>query len=120
MSEADELPKAVVALVVDHWRLLRSLERLVDQLPEGAGARTAGQVRFQQGRLNAVLDDLALTLATYEGRVFDGTLPATGQNADEFPPETAMRVGDTIEPTVLWRGRVVHAGRVNLVVSGDV
>lgn len=119
MNNIEDLNPAVVALVVDHWRLLRLLERVVEQLAEGAGARVAGQVRFQEGRLNNVLDALGLTLATYEGRAFDGTLPPTPQNSDDFPPETATRVAHTIEPTMLRYGRVVHAGRINLVASGD-
>jgi hypothetical protein len=62
MSEPVELNPAVLNLVVDHWRLLRLLERVGDQLPHNAAARVAGQVRFQEARLATLLGGMGLTL----------------------------------------------------------
>ena len=84
MNERQAVAPEVTSLIVDHWRLLRTLARLGNQLPDGPRGRISAQVRFQQGRLEGVLAGLGLSLVTYEGRSFDGTLPPTAQNADDF------------------------------------
>ena len=120
MIEGDEIHPAVVALVTDHWRLLRSFTRVVDQLPEASKARVAAQARFHQSRLESVLAGLGLTLATYEGRAFDGSLPPTAQNADDFTEDQALVVQETVEPTLIFANRILHGGKVNLTDQGDL
>lgn len=119
MTEGTVLPPAVVALVVDQWRLLRSFSRVIDQIPEASRARVSGQARFHQSRLDSVLTELGLVLATYEGRVFDGSLPPTAQNSDDFAQDRLLIVQETIEPTLIFSGRILHSGKVNLADQGD-
>lgn len=106
--------EATYALIVDHWRLLRTLARVGEQLPEAAARRIGGQVRYQQGRLDAVLEALEIDLITYEGRPFDGSIPPIAQNADNVGPGERVIVIETLEPTLVAKGQVVHGGRVNI------
>lgn len=114
MNERQTVAPEVTSLIVDHWRLLRTLARLSDQLPGSHQGRIAAQVRFQQGRLNIVLAGLGVDLVTYEGRAFDGTLPPSAQNADDFTDAGPLIVAETIEPTVVADGQILHSGKVNL------
>lgn len=114
MSERQAVAPEVTSLIVDHWRLLRTLTRLGDQLPDGPRGRISAQVRFQQGRLDSVLAGLGLSLVTYEGRAFDGTLPPSAQNADDFADAGPLIVAETVEPTVVANGQILHSGKVTL------
>lgn len=108
------MSEATRNLIVDHWRLLRTLARVGEQLPEAAARRIAGQVRYQQGRLDTVLTAMEIELITYEGRPFDGSIPPIAQNADEVGPKERLIVIETLEPTLVSKGQVVHGGRVNI------
>ncbi|MDI1264716.1 MAG: hypothetical protein PS018_15795 [bacterium] len=114
MNESFDLNPAVSGLIIDHWRVLRALARLGDQQPESTRARVTAQVRFQLGRLDSTLSSLGVSLVTYEGRAFDGSLPPSAQNADDFPAEGSLFVAETLEPTLLAGGQILHSGKVNL------
>lgn len=114
MNERQAVVPEMTLLIVDHWRLLRTLARLGDQLPDAPRGRIAAQVRFQQGRLDSVLAGLGLGLVTYEGRAFDGTLPPSAQNADDFADAGPLIIAETVEPTVVANGQILHSGKVNL------
>ncbi|MFA4950049.1 hypothetical protein [Brevundimonas sp.] len=93
---------------------------MIDQLPETSRARLNGQARFHQTKLDSVLADIGLILVTYEGRTFDGTLPPTAQNTDDFAENSSLIVQETIEPTLIFSGRILHSGKVNLTDQGDI
>ena len=105
---------AFARLAVEHWRLVRVLARLVDRLPQEAQARVAAQARFASSQLDAVVKEQGLSLETFEGRVFDPSLPITAINADDFATGATLVVGDTVEPTVMADGRVLQLGKVLL------
>lgn len=105
-------------LAVEHWRLVRVLARLVERLPQEAQARVAAQARFAGSQLDSMVKEQGLSLATFEGRMFDPSLPVTAVNADDFAGEIALVVADTVEPTVMADGRVVQLGKVLLAQGG--
>jgi hypothetical protein len=105
---------ALASLAVEHWRLIRSLERLVDLLPHSAQPRVLAQARYATSRLGVLLGDAGMSLETFEGRIFDATLPVTAVNASDFQQHQPLVVSQTIEPSVLCKGRVVLLGKVHL------
>ena len=109
---------AFAKLAVEHWRLVRVLARLVERLPQEAQARVAAQARFAGSQLDTIVKDQGLSLVTFEGRVFDPSLPVTAVNADDFAAGATLVVGDTIEPTVMADGRVVQLGKILLSQGG--
>lgn len=114
MSEDRGDVRAWTELAVDQWRLIQMLARASDTLADGARARVHAQAKYYQGRLTGTLAGLGVNLVTYEGRVFDGSLPPTAQNADDFDGSGSLIVAETIEPTLMSSGQILHGGRVVL------
>jgi hypothetical protein len=105
-------------LAVEHWRLIRVLTRLVDRLPQESQARVAAQARFAGSQLEVLVKDQGLTLATFEGRRFEPSLPVRAVNAEDFAGATTLLVSETVEPAVMADGRVVQLGKVLLSEGG--
>jgi hypothetical protein len=105
-------------LAVEHWRLIRILSRLVERLPPEIQARVAAQARFASNQLEALAKDQGVALVAFEGRAFEPSLPVTAVNAEDFTGAEALLVSDTVEPTVMANGRVVHLGKVVIALGG--
>ncbi len=116
MTAADE---GFCKLAVEHWRLVRVVSRLVERLPPEAQARVAAQARFASNRLEALANDQGVALVTFEGRTFEPSLPVTAVNADDFTGAEGLLVSETVEPTVMANGRVVHLGKVVIALGGS-
>lgn len=108
---------AFAKLAVEHWRLIRVLTRLVDRLPHESQARVAAQARFAGSQLDSLVKDQGMALVTFEGRMFEPSLPVTAVNAEDFAGAPALLVSETVEPTVMTDGRVLQLGKV-LVSQG--
>ena len=105
-------------LAVEHWRLIRVLTRLVDRLPIESQARVAAQARFASAQLDSAVTDHGLSLATFEGRPFDPSLPVTAVNAEDFLGLIDLVVSETVEPAVIADGRVIQLGKVIVSQGG--
>lgn len=110
----DDLQNSFTDLAVEHWRLIRVLERLIDRLPVEAQARVVAQARFAASKLNGLVTQNGFQLETFDGRTFEPSLPVTAVNADEFAGDMELHVRETLEPTVLSNGHVLKLGKVTL------
>ena len=102
----------VADLAVDYWKLMKAFERVLVQLPIDRARRAEAQLRFASGRLDSNLSAAGLSLAVFDGRPLDATVPASAINADEAS-DTAI-IKETLEPAVLSGSRVLRAARVVL------
>jgi hypothetical protein len=110
----DDLERSFAQLAVEHWRLIRTLTRLVERAPLETQARLAAQCRFAAARLAGLAQEREFRLEMFDGRLFEPGLPVSAINAEEFPPGSELRIVETLEPTVLRDGRVVQVGKVAL------
>ncbi|USI79079.1 hypothetical protein [Sphingopyxis sp. USTB-05] len=99
-------------LAIDYWKLLRSCERISDNLSGDRSERFAAQVRFSSGRLAQHLSSLEVELATFEGQIFGPEIPAVAINHDEFDDAEPLVVDKAIEPAIICKGQVIHSARV--------
>jgi len=109
-----DLETSFAELAVEQWRIIRVFGRLIDLLPADRRERVSAQMRFAHSRLGSLMQQANFRLESFDGRVFDPSLPVSPINADEFPPGSVLRVAETIEPTVLRDGRIMQLGRVAL------
>ena len=117
------ITEAVVQIALEMWKLLRSFERAIEDIPSEKQARRAAQQRYSQGRLDAILEDSGIRILTFDGQKFTANLPVTPLNADEIENSENAIVESTLEPTIIGRNSVLHTGKVMLLgdqnVSGD-
>lgn len=113
----DSLERSFAALAVEHWRLVRALTRLVERMPVEGQERVAAQARFASSRLASITAESGFRLVTFDGRLFDPSLPVSAVNADEFPVGSALCVAETLEPAVVRDGSIVQLGKVALAVE---
>lgn len=100
----------VADLAVEYWKLMRSFERVLGQLPPERARRAEGQLRFAAGRLKINLEAAGLSLAVFDGRPLDATIPASAINADDALDSAIIT--ETLEPAVLSGSRVLRTARV--------
>lgn len=101
-------------LAVEYWKLLRAFERTIERLPPEHVARTAAQLRFSAGRLDALLKEGGLRLVTFEGQAYEPNLPVTALNADDFSDGDRLAIETTVEPAVVRDMSVLLLGKVVL------
>lgn len=108
----DEKEVALASLAVDYWKLLRSFERLANELPEDRSARLQAQSRFSASRLATHLEASGLQMVTFEGQLISPSMPVVAVNAEEVSGQEGITVESTIEPAIVAGSRVVLTGRV--------
>lgn len=105
-------------LTVECWRLLRLVERLIQDEPADRQARARAQARYVRGRLDAILGARGIQLIAYDGETYGPGLPVTIANADELHRSEGLLVEETLVPTLVTDGRVVAMGKV-VLKQGD-
>jgi len=115
---ADEAAKTL-ALVASEWfKTARRLARLTQEVAPGRLERERAQLSFAQNRIEISLARLGIRLVTHDGLPFTPELPAEPVNPEDFDTEEGLLVRETLEPTVLFEGRIVARGRVVLGKEG--
>ena len=114
MTQPDsEMVSRVARLAIEYWRLLRAYDRVINASGP-ASSRDAAPARYAAGKLEAILAEADIRLATFEGLAFDPGLPVSAVNATEFDSEEGLFVASTVEPAVICAGAVLSMGRVVL------
>jgi hypothetical protein len=110
-----DVPESSLAqLAVEYWKLLRTVERAIEVVPEHARERIASQARYASARLDTLLMEQKMSLQAFDGLDFEVNLPASAINGDEFQDQKASVVERTLEPAVISDMRVVLMGKVFL------
>jgi hypothetical protein len=104
----DPLPE----LAVEFWKLTQAFERQLTQVEQYRRAGGQAHLRFARRRLEHLLAEAGLRLATFEGEPWSPAIPASAVNADEVSGSDHV-VETTLEPTVVdVNGRVVLPGKL--------
>lgn len=99
-------------LAIEFWKALRAFDRAIPLLPIDQQRSIHAQLRFGRGRLDSLLSDIGLKLATFDGQPYGPGLPASVINADEVDTDDCLVVTQTVEPAVISGDRVLLTGRV--------
>jgi chorismate synthase len=108
-----EYEATLAHLAVEYWKLMRTVERAIDVVPEHAKERLASQARYAASRLEALLGEQNMSLQGFEGMEFEVNLPAVAINGEEFQ-DAASVVERTLEPAVISNMRVLLMGKAFL------
>ena len=101
----------LLALSIESWKFVRLFQRALAKLEPSDQTRFAGQIRFFQRRVDALLESRGLRLESLEGQLFEPGLAATPLNADEFANSgQRLVVAQMIEPVVMGPSGVIRTG----------
>jgi hypothetical protein len=101
-------------LAVEYWKLLRAFERALERVPEEHKIRIAAQAKFSAGRLESIMREAGLNLATFDGQTFEPNLPVAAINGSDFDDEVGLVIETTVEPAVIEGMQVLAMGKVIL------
>lgn len=101
-------------VVVEYWKLLRSFERVVTDLPDAKVEKVHAQIRYSSGRLDQLMKQAEFRLVCFDGEEFSPELPVSAINAEDLAGVDQTVVERTIEPTLLCQGKVIYTGKVLL------
>lgn len=110
MAEQSQL----VELLVEHWRLLRLHNKAIGDAPIDKQKKMDAQWQYCTGRFKSLSAELGFKVVEYEGAIYSANLPVVVVNVDDFTTNEGLVVRQTIEPTVVYEGRVVYMGKVIL------
>jgi hypothetical protein len=100
----------LVSIAVEGWRFARVYARAVSKLEGHEQSRYFGQHRYFLDLLDNQLAKVGLRLVAFDGHPYDAGLPLSILNLDEFSPETALVIEQTVEPVVIGPAGVVRMG----------
>ena len=69
---------------------------------------------YSQRRVEDVLEKQGIRLVTHDGAPFSAEVPAEPVNPEDFDTDEGLVVSETIEPTVIFDGRILARGLVVL------
>lgn len=114
MSETDRMAEALALAATEHWRAARRLIRLATELDPARARREEAALRFGLAQLHAAMEALGLRIGTFDDQAWTPEIPVEPVNADDFADETGLVVHETLEPTVLYHGRILRRGKAVL------
>lgn len=111
MTQARE---ALAKLAVQYWKLCAAFEREIAFADPARGDAAAAQLRFARSRLDTILSGEGLHIETFDGARWSADIPASAVNADEIEANSAATIAETVEPTIVDPGGVLHHGKILL------
>ncbi len=105
---------ALAKLAVQYWKLCGAFEREIAFADPVRADAAAAQLRFARSRLDTILSGEGLRVETFDGAAWSADIPASAVNADEIEANSAATIAETIEPTIVDPGGVVHQGKILL------
>jgi hypothetical protein len=104
-----------LALVASEWfKTARRLARLVNEGPSGRVERERAQLAYSRNRIETLLAQSGLRMVTHDGISYTSQLPPEPMNPEDFETDEGLIVKKTLEPTVIYDGRVIVRGQVVL------
>jgi hypothetical protein len=114
MSNIEPMADALALAATEHWRAARRLLRLASDLDPARLPREEAALRFGLNQLHGAMETLGMRISTFDGMVWTPEIPVEPVNADDFEDEAGLVVHETLEPTVLFNGRILRRGKVVL------
>jgi hypothetical protein len=104
---------AVAEIAALCWKLCSNLERELEFIPAERLQSVEAGLRFSRRKLEALLANQQMHLATYEGAAWSPQIPATPLNSAEVEGAQTL-VESTVEPTIMGSRGVILSGKVIL------
>lgn len=114
MKPSDEAADALALLASEWFKTARRLSRLTQEAAPARLERERAQLAYSQTRVEEALAKHGIRLITHEGSSFSTEIPAEPVNPEDFATEEGLMVAETIEPTVIFDGRILARGLVVL------
>ena len=105
--------RGLADLAVQYWKLCQAFERELAFGDERRIASGEATLRFARRRLDTILAEHEMRVATFEGEAWTAALPVIPINPDDITTAAAS-VDATIEPTILGPACTVAPGKVML------
>lgn len=112
MTDAETLKSSLSKAAVEYWRVARSYERNLSNLPNSSSA--AATIRNSEKKFSAVLAEAGLRVISCEGQEYSPNLPLTVVNGDEFTSNEHLLVSQMIEPTIMDGDKIISMGKAIL------
>jgi hypothetical protein len=119
-ERSDFETEIVAKLSLEMWKLLRSFERTLADLPEQKRDQRDAQLRYSRSRLDNLMIEAKLRLLTFDGATYTVNLPVSPLNADDFDGAEDLIIESTVEPAIVSADAVLHVGKVLLEGGLDV
>ncbi|GAA0310951.1 hypothetical protein GCM10009087_21300 [Sphingomonas oligophenolica] len=104
----------LAALAVHYWKLCAAFDRELGFMNADRAQAGEAQLRFARRKLDTILAESGLRIATYDGAPFTAEIPASPVNAEDIADGASAIVEATIEPTVTGPEGVLVAGKILL------
>ena len=111
---SDEGADALALLASEWFKTARRLSRLTLEAAPGRLERERAQLSYSQALVEGTLAKHGLRLVLHDGLPFSPQIPAEPVNLEDFGSDEGLVVSDTLEPTVIFNGRVLARGLVVL------
>jgi hypothetical protein len=112
MTDTESIKSALSKAAVEYWRVTRSYERNLLNLPNSSSA--AATIRNSEKKFSAILAETGLRMISCEGKEYSPNLPITVVNGDEFASNEHLLVSQMIEPTIMDGDRIISMGKAIL------
>ncbi|MCE8036110.1 MAG: hypothetical protein ACXIU5_16865 [Halomonadaceae bacterium] len=103
-------------MLLEYWRVEKLCESLLDALPPHQFKQQAAQLRYSARQTSRLIAPLELEVVDYIHQRYVPNLPVQVINNEEMVGEGELTIVQTIEPTIVRQGEVLHLGRV--IVKG--
>jgi hypothetical protein len=111
---SDEGADALALLASEWFKTARRLSRLTIDAAPGRMERERAQLSYSHARVEEALARHGLRLILHDGLPFSPQIPAEPVNPEDFGSDEGLVVSETLEPTVIFNGRILARGLVVL------
>ena len=116
MTNAENLKSSLCKAAIEYWRVIRSYERNLSNLPNSSSA--AATIRNSEKKFFSILADAGIKLISCAGQEYSPNLPLTVVTGDEFNSTEDLLVAQMIEPTLMDGNKIISMGKAILTKKG--
>jgi len=113
-NQVNELTQAVINMAVESWRFTKVFTRAISKLDAGEKSRYVSQYRWFMKKNEETLAKFGITLVNMEGAKFDPGAAVNALNIADFSPDDTLIIEQMIEPIIMGKDGLLHAGTVIL------
>lgn len=108
-----------IALLATEWfKATRRALKITAEKDPTRLAREKALLAYSHRRVGDALEQLGLRLCVFDSHEYSPAVPAEPVNPEDFESEEGLIVAETIEPTVLYQGRILLRGKI-LLAKGN-
>lgn len=113
-NQVNELTQAVINMAVEAWRFAKVYTRAISKLDAGENSRYISQYRWFMKKNEETLAKFGITLVNMEGTKFNPGIAVNALNIADFNPDDTLIIEQMMEPIIMGKDGLLHAGTVIL------